>query len=74
MFVVKYHAKGHQTKYLGDNKAVVNKKCAMAFGEGLRGKFEQIQTEHCTLENLKVSDTTEMMYHNGYIKVGNIQW
>lgn len=74
MFVVKYHAKGHQTKYLGNNKAVVNKKYAIAFGEGLRGKFEHIQTEHCTLENLKVSDTAEMMYHDCYIKVQNIQW
>ena len=34
MFVVKYHAKGHRTKYLGDKKEVVNKRCAIAFGEG----------------------------------------
>ena len=42
MFVVKYHAKGHRTKYLGDKKEVVNKRCAIAFGEGLRGQFEQV--------------------------------
>lgn len=33
MFVVKYHAKGHRTKYLGDKKEVVNKRCAIAFAE-----------------------------------------
>lgn len=27
-----------------------------------------------TLEDIKVSDTAEMMYKNSYIKVGNIKW
>lgn len=74
MFVVKYHAKGHRTKYLGDKKEVVNKRCAIAFGEGLREQFEQVESEHCTLKDIKVSDTAEMMYKNSYIKVGNIKW
>lgn len=74
MFVVKYHAKGHRTKYLGDKKEVVNKRCAIAFGEGLREQFEKVESEHCTLEDIKVSDTAEMMYENSYIKVENIKW
>lgn len=28
----------------------------------------------CTLKDIKVSDTAEMMYENSYIKVGNIKW
>ena len=74
MFVVKYHAKGHQTKYLGNKKSVVNKRCAIAFGEGLREQFKKVESEHCTLEDIKVSDIAEMMYKNSYIKVGSIKW
>ena len=40
MFVVKYHAKGHQTEYFGNKKRVVNKRCAIAFGEDLREQFK----------------------------------
>ena len=74
MFVVKYHAKGYRTEYFGDRKRVVNKRCAIAFGECLRAKFKQIESEACTLEDIKVSDTAEMMYKNGYIRVGSIKW
>lgn len=74
MFVVKYHAKGHRMEYLGDKKKVVNKRCAIAFGEGLREQFKQVESEHCTLEDIKVSDTAEMMYKNSYIRVGSIKW
>lgn len=76
MFVVKYHAKGHKTKYLGwgTKKAVVNKRCAIAFGESFREQFKQVESEYCTLEDIKVSDTAEMMYKSSYIKVGSIKW
>ena len=75
MFVVKYHAKGKPTKYYSGGKSLVkNKRCAMAFGEGLREQFKQVESEHCTLENISVSDTAEMMYRNQYIKVNNIKW
>ena len=74
MFVVKYHAKGHRTKYLGDKKDGVNKRCSIAFGEGLREQFEQVESEHFTFEDIKLSDTAEMMYDISYIKVVNIKW
>lgn len=74
MFVVKYHAKGHKTEYLGDKKSVKNKNCAFAFGENLRDKFRQIETETCTLETIKVSEAAEMMYADTYVKVGKINW
>lgn len=74
MFIIKYHAKGHKTEYLGDKKRVANKKYAIAFGEGLRDKFKQLESEHCTLENISVSDMAEMMYENSYVKVNNIKW
>lgn len=48
--------------------------CAIAFGEGLREQFKQVESEHCTLEDIKVSDTAEMMDKNSYIKVGSIKW
>lgn len=74
MFVVKYHAKGYRTEYFGDRKRVLNKRCAIAFGEGLREQFKQVESEHCTLEDIKVSDTAEMMYKNRYSRVGSIKW
>lgn len=74
MFLVKYHAKGYKTKYLGDKKAVVNKKYAIAFGEEFREQFKQVESECCTLENIKVSDVAETIYQNSYIKVNNIKW
>lgn len=74
MFVVKYHAKGRRTEYFGDRKRVVNKRCAIAFGDGLREQFKQVESETCTLEDIKVSDTAEMMYKNRYIRVGSIKW
>lgn len=74
MFVVKYHAKGHKTEYLGKKKRVVNKRCAFAFGEGLREKFKKVESEHCTLEDIKASVVAEMMYRDSYVKVGNIEW
>lgn len=74
MFVVKYHAKGYRTEYFGDRKRVVNKRCAIAFGEGLREQLKQVESEHCTLEDIKVSDIAEMMYKNRYSRVGSIKW
>lgn len=74
MFVVKYHAKGYRTEYFGDRKRVVNKRCALAFGEGFREQFKQVESETCTLEDIKVSDIAEMMYKNRYIRVGSIKW
>lgn len=74
MFVIKYHAKGHRTEYFGDKKRVVNKKYAIAFGEGLREKFNQLESEYCLLENISASDMAEMMYENSCIKVNNIKW
>ena len=74
MFILKYHAKGRRTEYLGDKKRVVNKRCAIAFGEGLRERFEKVACEYCTLENIKVSATAEMVYKNSFIRVGKIEW
>lgn len=74
MFIVKYHAKGHRTEYFGEKKRVVNKKYAIAFGEGLREKFKQLESSYCTLENISVSDMAEMMYRDSYTKVNNIRW
>ena len=74
MFVVKYHAKGRRTEYFGNRNRVLTKRCAIAFGEGLRAKFKQIESEACTLEDIKVSDIAEMMYKNSYIRVGSIKW
>ena len=74
MFVVKYHAKGRRTKYLGNKKFVVNKRCAIAFGDGLREQFKNVECECCTLEYIKVSDTAEMVYKNSYTKLGSIKW
>lgn len=74
MFVVKYHRRGYKTKYLGDKKLVANKRCALAFGEDLRDKFKQVETELCTLETIKVSDIAETMYADKYVKVGKINW
>ena len=74
MFILKYHAKGRRTEYFGDKKRVVNKRCAIAFGEGLRERFEKVACEYCTLEDIKVSDTAEMVYKNSYTRVGKIEW
>lgn len=74
MFILKYHAKGRMTEYLGDKKLVVNKRCAIAFGEGLRERFEKVKCEYCTLEDIKVSATAEMVYKNSFIRVGKIEW
>lgn len=75
MFVIKYHAKGYPTKYFGMNKKIVSKKdYAMAFGEGLRERFKQIENEHCTLETLDTSDVAEMMYRDTYVRVEHIKW
>lgn len=74
MFVIKYHKRGCKTEYLGDKKLVANKKCAFAFGENLRDKFKQVETEFCTLETIKVSDIAETMYADKYVKVGKINW
>ena len=74
MFILKYHAKGRRTEYLGDKKRVVNKRCAIAFGEGLRDQLKKVACEYCILENITVSDTAEMVYKNSYIRVGKIEW
>ena len=74
MFVVKYHAKGRRTEYLGYKKRVVNKRCAIAFGDGLREQFKHVECEHCTLEDIRVSETAEMVYKNSYTKLGCIKW
>lgn len=74
MFIIKFHAKGHKTKYFGNKKTVSTKKYALAFGEGLREQFKHLESEHCTLEKLIVSDIAEMMYQNKYVKVGSIAW
>lgn len=74
MFILKYHAKGRRTEYFGDKKRVVNKRCAIAFGEGLREQFKHLESETCTLEDLKGSDIAEMVYKNSYIRVGSIKW
>ena len=74
MFILKYHAKGRRTEYFGDKKRVVNKRCAIAFGEGLRDQLKTVECEYCTLENIKVSSTAEMVYKNSFIRVGEIEW
>lgn len=75
MFVIKYHAKGYPSRYFGMNKKLVSKKnYAVAFGEGLREKFGKIESEHCTLVSLDVSDVAEMMYHDTYVRMENIKW
>lgn len=74
MFIVKFHAKGHKTTYLGDGKIVSTKKSAMAFGEGLREQFKHLESDHCTLEKLAVSYVAEAVYLNSYIKIGSIIW
>ena len=74
MFILKYHEKGRRTEYFGDKKRVVNKRCAIAFGEGLRERFEKVACEYCTLENIKVSSTAEMVYKNSFIRVCKIEW
>ena len=74
MFILKYHEKGRRTEYFGDKKRVVNKRCAIAFGEGLRERFEKVKCEYCNLENIKVSSTAEMVYKNSYTKLGSIKW
>ena len=74
MFILKYHAKGRRTEYLGAKKRVVNKRCAIAFGEGLRERFEKVACEYCTLEDIKVSSTAEMVYKNSFIRVCKIEW
>ena len=74
MFVVKYHAKGRRTEYLGYKKRVVNKRCAIAFGDGLREQFKHVECECCTLEDIRVSETAEMVYKNSYTKLGSIKW
>ena len=75
MFVIKYHAKGKKTKYFaGKGKTVVSKKSAIAFGENFREKFKSIETEHCSLVTINVSEVAEMMYADKYIKVGKIEW
>lgn len=74
MFILKYHAKVRRTEYFGDKKRVVNKRCAIAFGEGLRERFKNVACEYCTLENITVSATAEMVYKNSYIRVGKIEW
>lgn len=73
MFVIKYYAEGRQPEYFGD-KRVKSKKCAYAFGENLRNQFKAVESEHCKLENIKVSDVAEMMYADKWIKVGKIIW
>ena len=74
MFILKYHAKGRRTEYFGDKKRVVNKRCAIAFGEGLRERFKKVACEYCTLEDIKVSSTAEMVYKNSFIRVCKIEW
>lgn len=74
MFVIKYHAKGRKSEYFGNEKRVKNKQFALAFGEELRDKFQQLENEHCTLETIKVSDVAEMMYSDKCIKVSAINW
>ncbi len=74
MFVIKYHAPGHKTKYFGNEKLVVNKKYAIAFGEGLREKAKQLESEYCSLKDIRVSKIAELMYENDCIKVTNIRW
>ena len=74
MFILKYHAKGRRTEYFGDKKRVVNKRCAIAFGAGLREQFKHVECEQCTLEDIRVSETAEMVYKNSYTKLGSIKW
>lgn len=74
MFIIKYHAKGHKTKYFGNNKTVVNKSCAMAFGEGFREQAKKIESETCSLETIPVSVIADVMYHNSHIPVRKIAW
>ena len=74
MFIIKYHAKGKKTKYFGGDKIVVNKKCALAFGENLRENFAHIENKYCKLENISVSDVAEEIYADKYIKLGKISW
>ena len=74
MFIIKYHAKGHPTQYFGDKKRVVNKQCALAFGENLRDKYKVLESSTCTLVTIPVSQTAEMMYASSWVKVGKISW
>ena len=74
MFILKYHAKGRRTEYFGDKKRLVNKRCAIAFGEGLRERFKKFACEYCTLEDINASATAEMVYKNSFIRVGKIEW
>lgn len=74
MFIIKYHAKGHQTEYFSGNGRVKSKRFAMAFGENLRGKFSCMESEHCALVSIDVSPVAELMYADRFVKYNKIDF